>query len=111
MRRNELVIDCGGRLRASEANGSTYELQEKITSGVNCIDNGTIRLTYDAAEGTLDYKWFSPNDPVTARARATLTRQERMPSGAQRLTSNGPAAAGKPRPRNRGGCTYVVLFE
>ncbi len=73
---NELVIDCGGRLSARQANGSTYELQEKITSGVNCVDNGTIRLTHDAAEGMLDYKWFSPNDPVTARATATLTRQE-----------------------------------
>ncbi len=73
---NELIIDCGGRLIAREASGSAYELRENITNGVNCIDGGTIRLTHDAPAATLDYEWFSPNDPVTARATATLTRQE-----------------------------------
>lgn len=70
------VLDRGGSLSAREASGSNHAVAGRITRGGGCVDGGTIRLAHDAAADTLGYQWFSPNDPVTARATAILTRQE-----------------------------------
>jgi len=72
---DDLKIDCGGVLIASRVSGNAYVLTERITHGVNCISDGTVRLTYDAAAGTLSYEWYSPASSDLC-AEAVLTRKE-----------------------------------
>ena len=57
---NDSGFSCGGELAALLANGNTYEFTETITSGTGCFTGGRVRLTYDAAAGTLSYELFHP---------------------------------------------------
>ncbi|MFQ5680040.1 MAG: hypothetical protein ACE5HP_11355, partial [Gemmatimonadota bacterium] len=53
------------------------EVREVITfaRGIGCVNGATIRLTHDAAAGTLGYRWFNPKSGAL-RAVATLTRKK-----------------------------------
>ncbi len=68
------AFSCGGELLAQLATGSIYEFTETITFGA-CTNGGRVRLTHDAAAGTLSYEWFAPASDQLA-ARGVLTRQE-----------------------------------